>query len=58
MLGVLVQLIQKVLGVYTGDYLSVPEGTGSFEYLFHEIPGTLTDLGCEKMVVGPLTSFF
>ena len=21
-----------------GDYLSIPEGTGSFEYLFHEIP--------------------
>ena len=25
---------------FNGDYLSIPESTGSFGYLFHEIPGT------------------
>ena len=27
---------------FNGDYLSIPEGTGNCEYLFHEIPGTKT----------------
>ena len=26
---------------FNGDYLSIPEGTGSCGYLFHEIPGTI-----------------
>ena len=25
---------------FNGDYLSISEGTGSWEYLFHEIPGS------------------
>ena len=25
---------------FNGDYLAIPEGTGSCWYLFHEIPGT------------------
>ena len=41
--------IQKVLGVYTvhslnRDYVSIPEGTGSLGYLFHEIPGTTANM--------------
>ena len=26
--------------LFNGDYLSIPEGTGSCVYLFHEIPGS------------------
>ena len=35
-------LIKCTLSVhlFNGDYLSIPEGTGSCGYLFHEIPGT------------------
>ena len=28
--------------LFNGDYLSIPEGTGSCEHLFQDIPGTLT----------------
>ena len=28
---------------FNGDYLSIPEGTGSCEYLFHNIPSTSKD---------------
>ena len=33
--------IKGILSVHSfnGDYLSIPEGTGSCKYLFHEIPG-------------------
>ena len=27
---------------FNGDYLSIPEGTGSCVYLFHEIPGSIS----------------
>ena len=29
---------------FNGDYLSIPEGTGSCEYLFHEIHGMYTNV--------------
>ena len=34
--------IKGTLSVHSlnGDYLAIPEGTGSCWYLFHEIPGT------------------
>ena len=37
-----IQLIsyKRYLECFNGDYLSIPEGTGSCGYLFHEIPGT------------------
>ena len=30
--------------MFNGDYLSIPEGTDSCGYIFHEIPGTVAIL--------------
>ena len=35
----LIQLISYKRYLFNGVYLSIPKGTGSCGYLFHEIPG-------------------
>ena len=40
--------------LFNGDYLSIPEGTGSCGYFFHEIPGSTLFFGFTHSVIEKL----